>query len=282
VTTSEAATAETGKKKSDLGLRLATAGVFAPIILGLLYAGPPWGFPVLCAITASFAAYELFSMVAPEHLSLRIYAVLASLVVLSGIVVPSLSAYFGAIAIGLIAAGMLMCLARPEPIASAASRMGWSIAGPIYVGASFGALAAIFNRDHGGSWVVLALLFSFMSDTAGYFVGRKWGKHKLSPLVSPKKTVEGSVGGLLAGLVSGLVMHAWLLPTLPLLDAIVLSLVATAVGQAGDLCESLIKRSANVKDSGAVLPGHGGFLDRSDAMMFTAMVVWAYVTFTGK
>jgi phosphatidate cytidylyltransferase len=177
---------------------------------------------------------------------------------------------------------MLLCLSKPEPIASAASRMGWSIAGPLYVGATFGALAAIFHRDHGGSWVVLTLLFSFMSDTAGYFVGRKWGKRKLSPLVSPKKTVEGSIGGLLAGLASGLVMHAWLLPTLPLIDAIWLSLLATAVGQAGDLCESLIKRSANVKDSGAILPGHGGFLDRSDAMMFATMVVWAYVTYTGK
>jgi phosphatidate cytidylyltransferase len=280
--TSETATASSSKKKSDLGLRLGTAGVFAPIILGLLYAGPPWGFPVLCAITSSFAAYELFAMVAPDHYALRIYGVLASLVVLSGFVVPLIAVHFGAIAIGLIACGMLMCLAHPEPIATAASRMGWSIAGPLYVGGTFGALAAIFQRDNGGSWVVLALLFSFMSDTAGYFVGRKWGKHKLSPLVSPKKTVEGSIGGLLAGVVSGLVMHAWLLPTLPMLDAVALSLIATAVGQAGDLCESLIKRSANVKDSGAVLPGHGGFLDRSDAMMFATMVVWVYVTYTGK
>jgi phosphatidate cytidylyltransferase len=185
------------------------------------------------------------------------------------------------VVIGCVIIGMLIALVKPEPLEDAANRTGWAIAGPLYIGGCFGAIGAIFDRPYGGSWVILTLLFSFLSDTAGYFVGRKWGKHKLSPVVSPKKTIEGAVGGLAAGLLSGVLMSLTLLPVLPLWHALPLALVATAAGQAGDLCESLIKRSCGVKDSGTVLPGHGGFLDRSDAMMFVSAVVWAYVTLRG-
>jgi phosphatidate cytidylyltransferase len=171
---------------------------------------------------------------------------------------------------------MLVALARPAPLEHAAARMGWSLAGPLYLGTLFGAIARLYDHRHGGSWVMLALLCGFLSDTGGYFVGRKLGKHRLAPVVSPKKTIEGALGGLAAGLCGGLVAHFWLLRELPLWHAVVLSLLATALGQAGDLCESLVKRSVGVKDSGTLLPGHGGILDRSDAMLFSAAVIWAY------
>ena len=88
--------------------------------------------------------------------------------------------------------------------------------------------------------------------------------------------MEGSFAGLAAGVAAGMLAHFWFLPELALLPAIALSLVATGIGQAGDLCESLIKRSAGMKDSGGVLPGHGGILDRSDAMLFSVATVYAY------
>jgi phosphatidate cytidylyltransferase len=117
----------------------------------------------------------------------------------------------------------------------------------------------------------------FFSDTGGYFVGRRFGRRQLAPIVSPKKTVEGAIAGLAGGLLGGLLAHFWYLRELALPNAIGLSLAATAIGQAGDLCESLIKRSMGVKDSGTVLPGHGGIMDRSDAMLFSAATIWAYV-----
>jgi phosphatidate cytidylyltransferase len=175
---------------------------------------------------------------------------------------------------------MLVTLVRPEPISQAATRMGWAMAGPLYMGGLFGAITAVFRHEHGGSWVLLALLCGFLSDTAGYFVGRKLGQRALHPTVSPKKTIEGSIGGLAAGLASGLFAHLWLLPELSLGSALGLALAATAVGQAGDLCESLIKRSVSVKDSGTLLPGHGGILDRSDAMLFSAATIFAYLSLT--
>jgi phosphatidate cytidylyltransferase len=263
---------------SNLALRLLTAAVFAPLILYSLYFGPWWGFPLIAAIACGLGAHELFAMIAPRHWLLRVYGVAASLVVFGLVALPEAQRWVLASLITLTGTGLAIGLRDPEPIEHAAARMGWAVAGPIYIGALFGALASLFGRDHGGSWVVLALVFAFFSDTAGYFVGRRFGKRPLAPVVSPKKTVEGALGGLAGGLAGGLIAHFTILPVLPLGHAIVLSLIATAFGQLGDLSESLIKRSVGVKDSGTILPGHGGVLDRSDALLFTAATVWLYVT----
>ena len=114
------------------------------------------------------------------------------------------------------------------------------------------------------------------SDTGGYFAGKAFGKHKLYEKISPNKTIEGSIGGLVAVVGFALAAHYLWLDELTMVHAIVLGLVAGAVGQAGDLCVSIIKRSTGVKDSGFIIPGHGGLLDRIDALMFTAVVTLLY------
>jgi phosphatidate cytidylyltransferase len=119
-------------------------------------------------------------------------------------------------------------------------------------------------------------MFAWWGDTGGYFAGRYLGKHKLYEAVSPKKTIEGSVGGLAGSVLGALCAHFWYLPSISLAHAIPLSLVAGAFGQAGDLGESLIKRSTGVKDSGQIVPGHGGILDRVDALLLTSAVVFLY------
>jgi phosphatidate cytidylyltransferase len=269
--------AEPARAKSNLALRLLTAAVWVPFILFLLYLAPPWAFPLVAAIVCALGAWELFTMIAPGVRLLQGFGVLASLGVFALIGVPEAQPFAGLGMIALVCVGMLVALARPEPIERAALHMGWAIAGPLYIGGLFATTALLYRQPHGGSWVLLSLLCAFWSDTGGYFAGRHYGKRKLSPVVSPNKTVEGSIGGLLAGLVGGLLAHFWFLQELALLNAIALSLAASAIGQAGDLCESLIKRSVGVKDSGRMLPGHGGILDRSDAMLFSAATVWVYV-----
>jgi phosphatidate cytidylyltransferase len=125
-------------------------------------------------------------------------------------------------------------------------------------------------------------MLSWFSDTGGYFAGRFLGKSKLYEAVSPKKTRAGAVGGLL-GSVLGAVWASlhFLKGKFPLEHAIPLAIVAGALGQAGDLAESLLKRSVGVKDSGGILPGHGGILDRIDALMFTAASVFLYLLWRG-
>jgi phosphatidate cytidylyltransferase len=266
------------KPKSNLALRLMTAAVTAPFIIYMLFWGPGWLFPAVTGFVALLGAWELFGMIAPRHPHQRVWGTLASAITFALVGLVGEARWFALGAIALTCGGMLISLFKPKPLETAALRMGWTVAGPLYVGALFAALVLLFRREeYGGSWVLLALLCGFISDTAGYFVGRAYGKRPLNATVSPKKTIEGSLGGLAGGVVSGVVAHFWFLPVLPLFDALWLSLLATAAGQAGDLCESLIKRSVGVKDSGTILPGHGGVMDRSDAMLFSGAAIWAYV-----
>jgi phosphatidate cytidylyltransferase len=264
-------------KTSDLALRLLTAGVTAPLVIYLCFWGPRWGFPMAAAVACLLGAWELFGIVAVNQPWLRGWGIAATAGMFAVTTLPGTTPLVLPAVVALTCVGMLITLSKPLPVETASARMAWSIAGPLYMGALFGVVSLLSLHKHGGAWVMLSLMCGFFSDTAGYFVGRRMGKHPLSPLVSPKKTIEGSIAGLMGGLLGGLLAHFWYLQSLPLLNAIALSLVAAAAGQAGDLCESLIKRSVGVKDSGTILPGHGGILDRSDAMLFSAATVWGYV-----
>jgi len=155
------------------------------------------------------------------------------------------------------------------------------IAGPLYVGGLVTTLA-LLRRDQGElgpPFVLLVLMLSWLPDTGGYFAGRFLGRHKLYEAVSPKKTVEGAIGGLIGGVAGAMLAHFFYLRSLPLFDAVVLGLIGSALGMVGDLGESLLKRSSGVKDSGGIVPGHGGILDRVDALLVTGVISYLYVIF---
>jgi phosphatidate cytidylyltransferase len=153
----------------------------------------------------------------------------------------------------------------------------WTLAGILYIGWLLSHYVALRELDMGREWVFYALFVTFASDTFAYFIGRAWGKHQLSPAISPKKTQEGALGGILGSIIISLLM-VWLC-NLPI-DygyAILLAIAVSIFGQVGDLFESLFKRNMGVKDSSHILPGHGGFLDRLDSIVFTGVVVYYYV-----
>jgi phosphatidate cytidylyltransferase len=139
------------------------------------------------------------------------------------------------------------------------------------------ATLALLQRDasHGALWVCATIAVTFANDTGAYFAGRAFGRHKLYPTISPGKTVEGAVGGLVAGLAVMLVGHATVAPMLTVADCLWVAVPGAIVGPVGDLVESMIKRSVGAKDSGKLLPGHGGMLDRIDALLFVS--AWVYV-----
>jgi phosphatidate cytidylyltransferase len=115
-----------------------------------------------------------------------------------------------------------------------------------------------------------------MTDTAAYYTGRAIGRHKLAPRVSPGKTIEGTIGGFAAAVVTGYLCKLGFFPEIPAVHALALGATLGMIGQIGDLAESLLKRGSNVKDSGTLLPGHGGVLDRVDSILFCAPVLFYY------
>lgn len=263
----------------NLAQRLLTAAVTVPLLLYMLFWGPPWVFAAAATLVASIGMLELMRMVAPDQRLLTGFVMLSMWAVLACVSGRLPDSATLPIFAGLPIVGMLANLLAPEPVPTAGLRIGFSIAGPMYVGSLFGLIIRLFDLPHGGGWALLAMVASFLSDTGGYFAGRAFGRHKLYERVSPKKTVEGAIGGLLAAIVGSLVVRALVLPFLPIPTVIVLTACATALGQLGDLCESLIKRSTGVKDSGSVLPGHGGMLDRTDALVFSSAAIWVYAAY---
>ncbi|MCB9616984.1 MAG: phosphatidate cytidylyltransferase [Sandaracinus sp.] len=269
-------------EKKGLGstaLRLLSALPLIPSVLWLMFGAPKWAFEIFGLVWIGICGNELMNMTIPESRLARVWGTLATVGLAAATLhAPNAPALAGGLLV-LALGGLFVALAAPDPIADASRRLGWVLGGPIYVGATLGGLAAMHQDTHGGAWVLLSMFLAFLSDTGAYFAGRAFGRTKLYPKLSPKKTVEGSIGGLVAGVLGALALQQTLLAgVLPMLDAVLVALVGTALGQAGDLLESLIKRSCGVKDSGNIMPGHGGLLDRSDALMFTSATVWAYLT----
>jgi phosphatidate cytidylyltransferase len=130
---------------------------------------------------------------------------------------------------------------------------------------------------HGKQWLVFLYFVIWASDIGAYSIGIPFGKHRLYEKVSPKKSIEGLIGALAAAAGMALLCRAWFMPPVSTGEAIALGLVLASVGTIGDLAESLFKRAAGVKDSGGIIPGHGGILDRMDSMLFAAPVMYFYL-----
>ena len=153
-----------------------------------------------------------------------------------------------------------------------------SLYGTLYVGLIV-YLYLLRVLPDGTAWLIFALINTWAGDTGAYFIGRTWGKHKLAPKLSPKKTMEGAVGGVICCLLVSYVFHI-IHPMMPLAKLLILSVLLAFAGLLGDLVESVLKRRAGIKDSGKLIPGHGGVLDRFDSFLLTAPLVYYYVNLT--
>jgi phosphatidate cytidylyltransferase len=177
----------------------------------------------------------------------------------------------------LIALTAFVLSLRAADLAVSLPRAALLLTGVVYV---FGCWkCALLLREHSVHWLMYALLLNWIGDIGAYYVGRAFGKHKLAPQVSPKKTWEGAAASVVTATVLAGFYLTHFVPEVSWPAAIALTAVANAAGQVGDLAESAMKRGARVKDSGTILPGHGGFLDRVDSTLFALPVVYAYLKF---
>lgn len=250
-----------------LAQRVMAALIGAPLLLALAYAGG-WWFVACIALLATVAWHELTSMLAAREIRpSRALGYAAVLAFVGTARVPSLG-----LAAGVTVAMVIISLAQ---VVLSAGRLSFgdaaaTVFGATYAGLLFGFVVRL--RERGFALVALVLVVTWAADTFAYFAGRSFGKHKLAPRISPKKSVEGAIGGLTGALVVGAIAGrtAGLTPV----AGATIGAVAGVISPLGDLAESAIKRWCGVKDSGAILPGHGGVLDRFDSLLFVAPCVY--------
>ena len=251
-----------------LGKRLLSALIPLPFILLLIHLGPTWGWGLFIALCAGIALYEYLVITrATSTLAERIPLLAVGLAAFWGF--HSLPiVYVLLIVVGLFLFSYLWVLARPGDMANSFSRASAIFFGYVYVPLLLSFLVRVHALPMGRNWVYISLAIAWCGDTIAYFAGRFLGRHKLYPVISPGKTWEGAVGGLLGSFLGVLTLKLILFPELTVLGCAVIAIPGGILGQLGDLCESMLKRAVGVKDSGTIMPGHGGILDRIDALVF--------------
>jgi len=282
--------------------RILTAVVLIPIVVALVWWGPVWLIAILAAVVSILALIELFEL--GDRVGLRAFrqwtlfgtalvfysqfstgllqtrSVSSELLAITRTsdvpVLPLDTALlvfvFGAVAIG---------LATRRPLADVLPALSVSSAGILFVALPFSYLVRIQEMDRVGRHLVLfTLVLVWAGDMLAYFVGRFAGRVAMAPALSPKKTWEGAFGNVAASLVVAVFFSRWM--DIDLISMLIIAALANIAGQAGDLIESAYKRGASVKDSGGLLPGHGGMLDRIDSLILAAPVVWAAYQWLGN
>lgn len=258
--------------------RILPALIFIPLFYALVRYGPPIAFFALVTGASLCALAEFYKLhFRGERVPLEIGLGLGLLaLMLAGLQWPGLISLRTA-CLAILAAVLASRLATPREIAHGLVDSAVLVFGVLYVGLTLGTLLSTRSLPE-GEWLIFFLfLVTWAGDTGAYYAGMTLGRHKLAPVVSPNKTIEGLVGGLLLALVVAFLARAWFLPSFSPADCLATALLLTGAGVVGDLTESVLKRSAGVKDSGGIIPAHGGMLDRLDSLLFAAPAFYYYV-----
>ncbi|MCS7207859.1 MAG: phosphatidate cytidylyltransferase [Dehalococcoidia bacterium] len=262
----------------DLVRRLATAAVGLPIVVGAIWLGQPW-LDILVGLVALIGTGEALRLC--RSAGLRPVEPLGIASAAGLVACASLGNPFhpGAVS-GMVLATFAALLLRRGQANALADGAG-TVTSALYAGGLVAFALPLRALPQGREWLLLALLATFAVDTAAYGVGTLLGRHRLAPAISPGKTWEGAMGGLAGGVGATLLLDAFLGLPLSWGLAIACGLAVGILAQVGDLAQSLLKRSAGVKDSGHILPGHGGVLDRLDSVVFVLPVVYYGVGWLG-
>lgn len=238
-------------------------------LIFLWYGGIPYS--VLIGLLALIAYYELLKMVKAKIYSLEGIIGLSTVLL---IIIQSNFTFFWLDNINPVMIILfLMILYLTVPVIKknkvSFANMGYILLGALYIGFGFSFMLTTRMLDQGLALTLLIMLATWASDSGAYFTGKIFGKHKLWPQISPNKTIEGALGGIFLAVLVSFLINLYINIYQNLFLVLLLGLIISVTGQLGDLVESALKRSNNVKDSGYILPGHGGILDRFDSLIFT-------------
>jgi phosphatidate cytidylyltransferase len=263
--------------------RVISGLLFLPIFYLVAWVLPPVYFMVLilaAVVVGQFEFYRIAQAQGSHPLRLPGIAV-GVLMVLEFYhpLVPALGTFLPVAASAFVI--MIARLFSARPVNSAIEDVASTFLGVFYVAMLFAYQVAVRTGEDGKQWLVFLYFIIWASDIGAYSIGIPFGKHRLYEKVSPKKSIEGFLGALVASAAMALLCRAWFMPPIAAGEAIGIALMLAIVGTVGDLVESLFKRAAGVKDSGTIIPGHGGVLDRMDSMLFAAPVLYYYLRMRG-
>jgi phosphatidate cytidylyltransferase len=262
--------------EANLKRRIITALAIVPLIILVVGWGQPTLFAVFVLGVTSLALYEYFSMALPAHAGERILGILFGLALALLTLAPNIADRELWVSLLLVVVFSLYLFISGR-LSDKVMRLGWLLLGGFYIGWLMPHWVFLFRYPSGRSWVFFTLGVVVGGDTAAYFAGRRFGVRKLAPEISPGKTWAGAWGYLAGALAVAALAARSLFVEHPFIEIVGIALLLAILGQVGDLFESLLKRVFNVKDSSALVPGHGGVLDRLDSLIFPAVFANAYL-----
>jgi phosphatidate cytidylyltransferase len=258
--------------------RLLSTLVLLPLFVWMVMDGPLWLFGAVLVLVGALGQWEFTGMFAQAGVrTFRVVGLVGGTALTASFALPISERFaFTVVLLAIVGMGLL----RHD----GATRPGWepmavTLLGVCYVNWLLGYAFWLRDLEHGVSWILLLVSVTWLGETAAYLVGSTIGRHKLAPTVSPRKTVEGAVAQLVVSALAALAAQAWFFPELSVGSALVAGLLLGVAGQLGDLIESAIKRSVGTKDTGRLIPGHGGMLDRIDSLLVNTPVLFYYATY---
>ncbi len=252
--------------------RIITALALVVLFAAIFLFSPAWLICIVATLIILLASWEYLEMTLPgqaggDRLLCLALAALIPVAALPG----RIDCLVGSLFVSLLVLGVRSVLSNKE-LKARFEELQLCSFGVFYISLTLSHFVLLRELDDWKPWIFFILIVTYVGDVAAYFSGTKWGSRSLSPLLSPKKTVEGALGGLFATVLAGCACRLVFFPSLTGLQAVWVSALLSVSGQLGDLLESLIKRSCGTKDSGRVLPGHGGILDRIDSILLAGPV----------
>lgn len=261
-----------------LRARLATAAVAIPLLLLLILYPSPWPLAALVLLIGAIGLSEYAAMAFSQQPGEKVLTVVLGTLVLAAALYPEPGALTGALALMISLALVWVLFTRPD-FEQGLRDIGLLVLGILYLSVLLPHFVWLQQvPPDGPRWVVFVVAIAMAGDAAGFFVGKSIGRHKLSPHVSPGKTVEGAIGIVVASLLAGTLCKLVFLPSPSYQRVLILSAAMGVVGQLGDLSESVIKRAFSTKESGWIFPGHGGVLDRVDSLLFPVALVYYHLS----
>jgi phosphatidate cytidylyltransferase len=259
-----------------------TSILIVPPIVVLIIVGPSAVLRLMVLLATYFGLREFYTLALPHSKPIdRLFGIGL------GLILSALISFGSAGSISLFFVFLLLCLsvffmATSQDLLPTISNLGITLFGILYVGLLLSHISLIRNMADGKEWALFLIATVWAGDISAFSVGSLLGKHKLYPKISPKKTFEGLIGGVIGSVIVALAFRQLFIPQLGMENCILIGVGLAVFGQLGDFTESMLKRSAQVKDSGSLIPGHGGMLDRLDSFLFSAPFLYYFLLYVIK